>query len=447
MSDEKMSDATDIDVASRRSFGMKWLMLVVVIAAGITWLVVYNRPMNKLTRALHSPNAERRTWAIGEFRTLGETGIPTLVQELRHGDQLGKEMAAWVLASLGPRAVTAVPDIQAALKDPIPTVRALAVDALVKTATDPKIVLPELTSALADASSKVKNYAVAALSRRFVGEAKPAIPALAEVIKSKANDDDWELDEARTAAARLLSRLSPDSIAPLIEILLGDDALARALAGDSLGRIGEAAVAPLLEATKGKLSGSVLLSVLQTFARIGPSAKPASEWLYECLKHSEPSVQTAAAWALWRVDQNRDAAVPVLIASLKSQTPDVVVAATAAIGNMGTSAKAAIPALAELLDADSPQTRQQAITALGRMGSEAAGVISKLVTLLDDKDPDVRRMAAATLGRMGSAAREAVPRLIVMSQDEVNLQARQTAGTALAAIDLTEAAKLGIQPR
>jgi HEAT repeat protein len=207
--------------------------------------------------------------------------VTAMVQDLKNGDHFTRESAAQTLGRLGPEAKAAVPALVEVLKEADPFLRSAAALALWQIDKHPSA-LPALTENLKDSTSPgVRSRAAWALGS-IGGDAKAAIPALAEALK----DNPW---------------------------------------------------------TRAENSGfhtSVALALWQIDRH--PTAIPA---LIECLKEPEATRRIEAAHGLGAIGADAGAAVPVLAELLKDEKSSVRVSAALALGAMGAKAKAAVPAL------------------------------------------------------------------------------------------------------
>lgn len=211
-----------------------------------------------------------------------------------------------------------------------------------------------------------------------------------------------------------------------------------AAAEEALVAIGEAAVAPLIEALQDKSPhrGRRAANVL---AKIPAGASSAAPALARVLR--DPAVRNDAARALMRIaPQDSERYLPVLISGLDD--PDADVARMSAVALAEIATPAVLPALIHALADD--RTHSIAVTGLGRMGPPAVSTVPALLETLrdlrgseqaaavqalkamgaatvvpavadvlrNDRDGGMRDVAVRTLGALGAAAGAAVPALI-----------------------------------
>lgn len=248
--------------------------------------------------------------------------VPELLDDLAHGDDTLRFLAAVALTRLGAKALSAKPALIQATKDLEPRVRQQAVQGLAQITSDSEVVAA-LTAAARDTDGDVRGAALIAL--RF--QQAPGAAALVALLA----DSDAGL---RRRAAIELGRLPAhaDITAPPLH---------QALANDDDYRVRAEALAALR-----KLS---LLSI--------------EEWSEAC--HDRNLRHTALA--AFPTDA---VAVPELRRLLTSEDVDVARQATFALGVIGPAAREAVDALLASLDDDRNQMASWVGSALGKIGLE-----------------------------------------------------------------------------
>jgi len=229
-----------------------------------------------------------------------------------------------------------------------------------------------------------------------------------------------EPKEIAALARALGDHRHPASVNRLITLLASDQERIRNAAVDSIERIGEDAVEPMIAALDA--SDPVQRErVIDCLASIGdPRAIPA---LIRVLPVTAENQSAARALARFR-----KAAVPALLEALESGTGTTRVQAAWALEIMLCS-DAIVEALLKALKDEYAPVRAQAAAALGTHGiAEAIGPIS---TLLDDPDLEVRMSAAAALVRIGTPeALEQFDRALADEAHEVRGEAVYHAGAS-----------------
>lgn len=309
--------------------------------------------------------------------------------------------------------------------------------------------IPVFTSVLAktDEAPAVAYQAVAALEQlaQFQHSADAVVPALQMALKNNSA-------QVRMHAAKLLGAIQAQTAVPeLVRLLADSNSYVKDTAITSLNRIGDAAVAPLLE-------------VLATGARNlipDQGTGTASEYRYianayideSWMKKYRISAQAAAiqtlallkveagvrpliallanedlkAEALTALVAMRGAAVPAMLDALKNDTDAIRIKVAEALGTIGDR-RAIIP-LIEALDNDGhKEVKALAAKGLGTMrarGENNRAVVS-LKNALTYDDTTVTN-AAEALGNIGVAAEDAVQKLIAISMDK---QRRETVRSA-----------------
>jgi HEAT repeat protein len=159
-----------------------------------------------LLRNVGNTNAVAReiaVTALGEIHAQPQLVVPALIAALHDPAQSVELAALAALGRYGEEAKTAVPALVAILKaerNPITLANAAAV--LGRIHADPEVVVPALIAALHHPVQKVRIECLCAL-REFGAEAKPAVPALLEFLKSQADATD------KTVAASALKAIDP----------------------------------------------------------------------------------------------------------------------------------------------------------------------------------------------------------------------------------------------
>jgi HEAT repeat protein len=267
---------------------------------------------------------ERNDQAVEILGQIGEAGVPALSEALADQSPPVRAGAARSLGKIGPPARRAVPGLTAALKDPEESVRAAAAEALGQIGPLARKAVPGLLARLKDEKPFVRMKAAGAL---------------------------WEVD-----------RRTRETIPVLIQALAGDRE--KYEADRTLGRMGEAAVTPLVQAL-GDKNFIVRRGAIETLGHIGPAAEPAVPVLRAALHVGQ--TREAATRALGAIGPGAAAAVPDLAPGLNDPGWGVRVATAVALGRIGPEARAAIPALREALESTDYLLPSEAEKALAKI--------------------------------------------------------------------------------
>ena len=306
-----------------------------------------------------------------------------------------------------------------------------------------------LCKPLEDEDEWVRFYAVGTLGE--IGDAR-AVEPLIRALGEKSS-------KVSKAVALALVKLA--LVEPLLKAL-GEGNLAVV---EVLGEIGDVrAVEPLIK-TLGDENAEIRTTAVRALGKIGEAAV---EPLIRVLEEGE-DVRFYAVWALGTIADVR--AVEPLIKALEDER--VHVAAAAALGNIG-DARAVEPLIGVLSD-DNKKLRKSAAWALGNIGDARAvdplikglgdehnkvriaatfalGIIADvravepLIKALEDEEDDVRGYAAEALGKIGDA--RAVEPLIGMLSDD-NEKFCKSAAWALALIEVRKGeifTRYGLKP-
>jgi HEAT repeat protein len=244
--------------------------------------------------------------------------------------------------------------------------------------------------------------------------------------------------EVRREAARAIRRLCPPAalVTPaLVRALRDEDATLRLLAVEALGSLAplsKDAIPALIEATKDS-DRRVRRRATGVFGAFGPYARPALPRLIAALKdedtlegYNEPSIPTAAAFALGYIGSDAAPAVPALLEALKRKDTPLRNAATRALGYIGPTDERVIPTLLGLLsDKNEVIIREAAAASLARIGPPAAKeAVPPLLAIFKARGPSdsaemvlLRATVARFLGAFDESARPAVRPLLAAMKD------------------------------
>ena len=155
-----------------------------------------------------------------------------------------------------------------------------------------------------------------------------------------------------------------------------------------------------------------ILGLIALERDLGPQAKQAVAGIQRLLQDPNPEVRLAAGEALWKVDRQAQAVLPVFVEGLKNQKSWALRGGSiAALGQMGPEAKTAVPDLIEMLKDQYEDIRQLAVDALAQIGPDAKAAVPALRALSNDPDSQVRQKSAQALQRIqGEGAAETVQR-------------------------------------
>lgn len=308
----------------------------------------------------------------------------------------------------------------------IQTVGMFAAEALVKIGSD---AVPEVTRALASENLSLRREAAEVLGK--IGKpAKQALPRL----KVLAGTEKDESDRLVALQACFEIQNDPEEVLDLLMNRLADESpQVRGLSAQLLGRLGgkaRQAVPALIRALKDDSQRYEALTpdfidqvpvrgdVVAALGAIGPAAKSASNQLSKIMREdADVRLRPIAALALWRIGEQRDAAMQALLSQLEGVDHDehYPAAAAEALGEIGPAARPALPKLAKLLTSRDELVRVSLMRSVGKIGGDGAIVL--LRKGLKDPDEFVRESAAEALGELAASAVPAIPDLIEALRD------------------------------
>jgi HEAT repeat protein len=352
-------------------------------------------------------NPEVQRLARSALDGLGKGAATDLVKLLKDPAQpdATRLRAAAVLAKLEPGKEN-LADLGRLLKDPKVEVRRAAAESLGRLGPDAADALPELVGAMRDDDGAVRSGVGRAIKNTGrKGSAKlQALQAAATEVAVIAN---------LGIALRLTEFGSGKDTVPALVAALSDkeDIVAR-VAAETLGSLGEPALAPLMEALKER-KPPVRRYAAMALKEMGAKAKKAVPLLTEALRDSDGPTREFAALALGAMGlEARPATAELIKGMLNDPDKELRVRFAQALIQVDPDPKLAAPAFRQALR--DKQTADCATEGLIKLGSAA---VPELSAALKDKDEDVRRTAVEILGSLGAAARPAVPTLLEATRD------------------------------
>ncbi|MBA4064680.1 MAG: hypothetical protein C0501_13390 [Isosphaera sp.] len=359
-----------------------------------------------LTKALADESLDVRLAAAGALVRLdaGTKDVPpVLTAVLKTGDQAARDSAALFLATLGPDAAPAVPDLVALL----PEAAAEVVPVVGAVGPAAKDAVPALKKLIAGEKTDGAVRPAAAAALWLVGRDPEAARVLRGMLAGKdAPPVVWR------SVGHFLARIDPgpETDAALERGLKSEDPGVAVVAARLLGARSKDAV-PRLAALLAHKDARVRARAVIALAELGPAAAGAADALRAAAKDDEPETAFWAAVAACRLDPKPEA-VAAVAARLDHPYPGRRLEAAAILAQLGAAGKPAVPNLTALLDDREHGVRLRAATALWKIDGSAAA-LPAAAGLLKDPDPLIRELAAADLGiEFGPDAKAAVPDLV-----------------------------------
>jgi HEAT repeat protein len=332
---------------------------------------------------------------------------------------------AQALASVGPRARAAAPELMMILQDADESVRCEAAAALGRIGEAGPEALAALTALLRDGSAALRMAAARALGQ-LQKAAAPAAPALASALR----DPDEAVQKVAAEAIARIGTMPEEAMDTLVGGLSNPDNLVRLSTARALGAIGTVAAkaAPALVKALADSNDAVRAEAVEALGKLGPAAAEAAvPRIVRALRDPDSWVSALAAEALGQMGESAEEAVPALIRALRHVNARVRANAAEALGKLGSAAAAARTALLGTCGDDDGGVRSQAVRALGALGPEPAAVPA-VRQAFHDADPHVRAAAVEAVGlwsEADEALRGDIIELLDDPNDEVKAQAAQ----------------------
>lgn len=336
------------------------------------------------------------------LEALGHIAVPVPLTKLApfKEEKLLRKALLECLGSAGD--ASAIPELIAALTDPLRNLRESSVSALAKMAQRYRT---EVSEALAESLDKdhVKTTLL-----NYLDEGVP--------------------EERKKSAIELLGCFADEDVVLRLLMLMDDDHLQQK-ALDSLIEIGQKTPEILLQ----------LWSRLNTTQRCWVSfvfgetrTKEATDVLRSALIESDPQIVSMALYALGRIGALK--AMPDILNCLNSSDREVQVAASRTLIDLGNlSPDQVILNLKPLCSQSTAFVRQLAVSVLGELNS--ADVLDILILASKDSDPGVRKEAVKGLSKQNFEEKVNVLQLCLTDE---NVEVRRDAVDGLATCDSTE---------
>jgi HEAT repeat protein len=294
--------------------------------------------------------------------------VPVLTQMLQDKDGDNRVWAAMTLRRMGPNAKEAVP----------------ALVKLVGRIGDPAVRSIAAVS-LAGIDPENGIFEVALLRKNLSGQGGRFDPALAVAILLR-----------KGAAAR-------DATPELIRAMKSDDLVVSLSAPVALGRIGGAAVGPLIKVVKDNPDPILMGQAAYALSRIGPEAKEAAGILRKLCESEDRYQRIAAAYALARVSpEDRKKATAVLkgeIQKEKGASQSDFDALLLLTWLHTEESKGVADHWSRQLATSEPWGRLAGAYGLAELGPDAKSAVKPLRAALTDEEPIVRILAAYALAQ------------------------------------------------
>ncbi len=340
-----------------------------------------------------SPAQLEATLALGEFAANAESVRPEVIELLLEhlkagGDQLVQSAAEVSVRKLGKEML---PSVTRAISSDRLSEQIAACNAIKVIGPGAIELLPQLIKMLESGDALPQRAALYAL-QGFGGQVFESIDAVAACLESH----DFNV---QCMACRVLENYGSDALPAekrLVQILDNGVPSSRGWAAIVLGAIGptdENDIVPMLIARLSETRAHVEKQrILLGLAHLGREAKRAIPIVTEFMNSRNHRVRPHAAYALYKITDDRELLVNVLSHALgdRNERQD-------AFDLINRLEGESIFLKAELIDqltAQEEDVREQAALALGRLGSEATDALPEVKKLLDDPDALVRDAAA-----------------------------------------------------
>jgi hypothetical protein len=355
--------------------------------------------------------AARFIWRVSDR---GDVATATLKGLLDPLQPQSCAFASFLLGEIGAAAQDALPALRARMAGNDPLLRLHAAEAIVKIDPTDADAHSTLTSALRDAAPDVRYFAACALLEAGDGFRQSVRGALLEALSD---------DDLRVASAAALS-LENHPADELSEPVAPTDE--------------EAALAPELDRLTANLAdpnAAVRRRAAQRLAGLEPPCGLVARSLEDGIEDEDPLVRAYSASALWRIDRQPEAVLPVLIDLLGTVRPNVTTLAISVLAQLGPAAADALPTLYDLMETGDPMVRLHVAIAISRIDPRGREAIGVLAAATHDEDSDVRYLGTLSLGHVSLPQHKLAERALMGALGDRNLRVRAAAVLALDHLD------------
>jgi HEAT repeat protein len=366
-----------------------------------------------LVQLLSVKNEDVRLHATMALGKIGASAVGPLSKAYESKDPATRFYAIWGLAFIGAPAKSAAPIVLKAMNDPAPDVRRKAAYTLVLIQADPDATVAALVHALGDKDNDVRQTAIETLPK--LGSA--AVPVLLKALRS-------EKDSLKPIAITLLGAIgapAEEAIPDLKAILLEYKSAANA-AADALAGIGAASVKALNEAANSD-NPNVRALAINSLHKIGAPAVPS---FVDMLGAKHVDVQRRAASLLGTMQVFDKSVVIALGYATKDKDHQVRSNALHSIRAMGSSAKLAEPYVVALLTDLDPQLRLNAFNTLQGLGVDARPGLKKALENPDEKVRITTASLMVTLNLETALAEPVLVNALAHKDESLKMQAAYT---------------------
>jgi HEAT repeat protein len=377
-------------------------------------------------------------WVILELaKAAGASAVSPLAAALTDGHPIIRQKAAEALGEIGTDAAPSVPKLTGALHDPAPAVIIASALSLRKIDKHDDGEVGALIELLTNKDTQIRARAVFALGE-FGADASEAVDPLMNTLET--GDSQAEGLTARTLG--LIGPAAQPAIPRIITMLDSDNSQTLMFSMEALGRFGIEAKAAIprllvLAERKEQMVGAIsalssmgadampgLLAlyrhgkdrqhswIAREFIKQGPNAAAAVPTLVEDLQSERRNRAATAAWALGSIGDSAKVAVPRLVELIHDDDPQVRILAAEALWRIDRQTNAVLPVM------------------IGELKNWSKDPQAVMGYMTQEFFPSRQETAAEVLGEIGPPASEAVPLLQIMLRSSFDRH-KQAAAKAL----------------
>ena len=307
---------------------------------------------------------------------------------------------------------SSVPTLILALQDRSYEVQALAIDALGEIGPTAVEAMPHLINKLGSDDARVFTAVESAIPK-IIPEPKNRVPYYVEGLTHYMK---W----TRIRSAEALGKLGNEAVPPLIEALKSDDYLLRTRAADSLGEIGPEAFEAVPELLQVLQSDNLMAgsAAAEALAKIGsPSVPGLIKVLNEWTQDADSDIRFRVLKALGTIGPQAVEAAPAIVRAMGDKILPVSDMATVSLERVVPGDQSRANFCLQGLNDANLRVRRAALDCMAKAGYHAEEAVAALIRTLGESDYEMRKRALQGLLALNPSADLVAPAGLLLLQD------------------------------
>lgn len=336
---------------------------------------------------------------IGQDEGTQSKVLEKAIREMQSSDVKERRKAIYILNDLGKEALPALEFVIRGLSDSDDQVWFQSIDLIAKFGPDATPAIPTLVKNLKSGDRRYRNQIAYrtgfALGR--IGQA--ALPEINKLLV----DSSPNVRRTGVMAVGWIGEEASDSISQLISLMDDADTDVRTSVAESIGKIGEAAIAPVISVLRTNTEPMVVTTALESLAEVGVPARKTQAIVSRFLQDDKwpKPVVVASIKSLGAFRLNADSLVDYLNSIIAGGEQEEWQASLRAI-LMSSERRTLVPWLKSKLKSSSEPEQARALEIAERLGVQVAEVIPELVELITHSEEPEATRAFNAMKFMGS---------------------------------------------